>query len=283
MLGFAKLAEVREAESLAELAVRINSAHEAGEHSCQKGIEYFRAAGEALLKAKSKCGHGRWLGWLETNIKCTERQARRYMALAQTDVTSDLEGAWRVILGNDDKMAHVGRATGEHEWYTPREYIEAAEKVLGAIDLDPASSDAAQKVIKAKQYFTKGDDGLTKEWTGRVWLNPPYNLNLIGKFTAKLRQHYQDGDITSALLLVNNATETTWFQEVARHASSICLLAGRIRFLDEEGNAVGAPLQGQAILYFGRDVNSFERELGNFGLCFRQAGPGHKPIPRPVT
>ena len=41
---------------------------------------------------------------------------------------------------------HVGHASGEYEWYTPPEYIDAARDVLGAIDLDPASTDAGDAV-----------------------------------------------------------------------------------------------------------------------------------------
>jgi hypothetical protein len=64
--------------------------------------------------------------------------------------------------------------TGEVEWYTPREYVDAAREVLGAIDLDPATSAVAQRTIQASRFFTREDDGLQHEWHGRVWLNPPY-------------------------------------------------------------------------------------------------------------
>lgn len=64
--------------------------------------------------------------------------------------------------------------TGENEWYTPAEHLERARQVLGSIDLDPASSDFAQQRVKAAQHFTIEDDGLKREWAGRVWLNPPY-------------------------------------------------------------------------------------------------------------
>jgi DDE superfamily endonuclease len=54
------------------------------------------------------------------------------------------------------------RATnsGEFEWYTPAEHVELVREVLGGIDLDPASNDKAQEVVRAAAYFTKADDGL---------------------------------------------------------------------------------------------------------------------------
>jgi len=64
------------------------------------------------------------------------------------------------------------------EWYTPAEYIEAARAVMGDIDLDPATCAAAQEMIRARTFLTKEDDGLTRPWHGRVWLNPPYSGSL---------------------------------------------------------------------------------------------------------
>jgi ParB family chromosome partitioning protein len=163
--------------------------------------------------------------------------------------------------------AHVSANTGIPEWYTPERIIEAAREVLGEIDLDPASSAIAQRTVRARDYFTLDDDGLSKAWFGRIWLNPPYAADLVTKFVGKLCDHIEAGHVTQAILLVNNATETKWFQRAGHLATAISFPAGRVKFLDENGNEKGAPLQGQAILYFGASIDSFRRVFGPFGFC----------------
>jgi protein gp37 len=76
-------AEVRPAEDLAELAAAINADHEAGEAATRKGLERFRAAGEKLIRAKGRCGHGKWLPWLEKNVNFKVTQASCYMRVAR--------------------------------------------------------------------------------------------------------------------------------------------------------------------------------------------------------
>ena len=69
-----------------------------------------------------------------------------------------------------------------------------------------------------------------------LWLNPPYSRDLISKFAEKL----VDSDFSQAIVLVNNATETEWFQLLSRVSSAVCFHSGRIRFL------VGSHVQQQA-------------------------------------
>jgi phage N-6-adenine-methyltransferase len=161
---------------------------------------------------------------------------------------------------------HVSYNSGNNEWYTPAEYIYAARDVMGSIDLDPASSELANKTVNADTYYTAEDDGLTKEWFGHVWMNPPYSSDLIGKFADKLISHYQNGDIEEAIVLVNNATETNWFQTLLEKCLAVCFLKRRVKFIDTEGNPSGAPLQGQAILYFGNKPACFGERFKEFGV-----------------
>lgn len=166
------------------------------------------------------------------------------------------------------KAVHVSQNTGMPEWYTPPEYLDAARNVLGGFDTDPASSEIAQKRVQAKTFYTVDDDGLSKRWSGRVWMNPPYTAGLVDKFLSKLLSHLELSEVTDAIVLVNNATDTKWFQGACGAASCVCFPSGRIKFLDPEGNP-GAPLQGQAIIYFGSDAESFCREFASFGFCAR--------------
>lgn len=159
---------------------------------------------------------------------------------------------------------HVSYNSGNNEWYTPADIIEAARAVMGSIDIDPASNDIAQKVVKAKIYYTAETNGLNKKWTGNVWLNPPYASELIGKFVDKLikeQEHYEQ-----AIILVNNATETEWFRKIISIASAVCFPKGRVKFYLPDGKT-GAPLQGQAILYIGASPKKFTDTFLKVGWC----------------
>ena len=159
---------------------------------------------------------------------------------------------------------HVSHNAGEHEWYTPAEYIAAVKEVLGEIDLDPASSAKAQETVGARVWYDKDEDGLEQDWSGRVWLNPPYESGLVDRFMAKLRESFDARHVDEAISLTNNATDTEWFGGAAESASAMCVVLKRIKFLDADGNP-GAPLQGQVCLYFGHRPAAFVDSFSGFG------------------
>jgi phage N-6-adenine-methyltransferase len=161
--------------------------------------------------------------------------------------------------------AHVAHNSGNNEWYTPPVFIAAARAAMGSITLDPASSPVANNTVGAEDFFTAEQDGLTQSWRGNVWMNPPYAQPLISQFAEAVSEKYDAKEIKRACVLVNNATETAWFQRMLESASAVCFLRGRVRFLDPDGNPSGAPLQGQAVLYLGENPFRFAKAFNEHG------------------
>lgn len=159
---------------------------------------------------------------------------------------------------------HVTNNSGCNEWYTPEKYIDLAREVLGEIDLDPASCAFANETVKARLFYSEDDDGLTKPWHGRVWMNPPYSADLVFKFAEKFVGEYNDGNVTEGIVLVNNATETAWFASLVSAATAVCFPRGRIRYQSQNRESL-APLQGQAFLYFGENGDKFLQVFSEIG------------------
>lgn len=152
---------------------------------------------------------------------------------------------------------HVASNTGNNEWYTPSAFVEMARTVMGSIDTDPASSNIAQQCVKAKQHYTETDNGLEQVWAGNVWMNPPYSQPIIAEFAKTLIDKWEGQEFSQAIVLVNNATDSKWMQQMLLRADAVCFPEGRIKFIDEDGAPSGSPLQGQAFLYFGTDRKRF--------------------------
>lgn len=66
------------------------------------------------------------------------------------------------------------------DWATPQSFFDDLNKEFD-FELDVCASDQNAKCPK---YFTKSDDGLSQEWTGKCWMNPPYGRD-IGKWVQK--------------------------------------------------------------------------------------------------
>lgn len=199
-------------------------------------------------------------------------KARKFAARTDDEFETFVGKAMQKITdGIEGRRPNRTGFTADNEWFTPPEYIALARAVLGGIDLDPASHRVAQKIIQAANYFTPKDDGLSREWSGRVWLNPPYAQPLIGHFVEKLVSEFAFGRVKAAILLTHNYTDTSWFHKAANVAAMICLTRGRIRFIALDGG-IAAPTQGQAFFYFGNDSTAFLHKFKDVGfICSKVA------------
>lgn len=102
-------------------------------------------------------------------------------------------------------------------------------------------------------------NGLVREWSGRVWCNPPYSD--IEPWVKKAWLEYRRGDCdVIAMLLPANRTEQPWWQDLVEDQRDMGLglrthfLPGRVRFGhpgNPKGHGVGSPPFGCVLLVWG--------------------------------
>lgn len=167
------------------------------------------------------------------------------------------------------KTGEVGsiKSSESNEWYTPAVYIDAARRALGEIDLDPASSEQANRTVQATRIYTAEDDGLAQPWAGRVFLNPPYG-GAQAPFVGKLAEEISAGRVTAAIALVSAySTDTRWFQPL--WDGTLCFLTGRIKWDNPTGRQSSATI-GSVFVYFGPEPDAFARAFARFGPIVRR-------------
>lgn len=114
--------------------------------------------------------------------------------------------------------AHQSAHMKNDEWLTPPSILSA----LGEFDLDPCAP-IVRPWDTAKHHYTLPEDGLSKPWFGRIWLNPPFGRHAV-KWLRKLRDH------GNGIALIPARTETAMFYETVWGGRRVCYLsrAGRI-------------------------------------------------------
>lgn len=151
------------------------------------------------------------------------------------------------------------------EWFTPPEILNLVREVLGTIDLDPASCETANQLVQAEQYFTQADNGLTKEWHGKVFLNPPYGKHGQKQWSRRMVDAYLSKEIEEGILLVNSATGNKWFKPLKEFP--ICFPDFRIKFIS---GMKESPTHSNALVYFGDNVELFAEKFGTIGAVMKK-------------
>jgi hypothetical protein len=126
---------------------------------------------------------------------------------------------------------------------------------LGEFDLDPC---AYREHRTAKRLVVWPEDGLAAEWSGRVWLNPPYSSP--EPWMRKLRSH------GNGIALVLASVDTAWFHNEASGADGICFIRGRPNFLRTDGSAVQL-MRATILIAFGH-LNALSLAQSGLGPVF---------------
>ena len=117
------------------------------------------------------------------------------------------------------------------EWATPRGLFDELNNEFG-FTLDPCCTHLNRKCEK---YFTKEDDGLSKDWSGEiVFCNPPYGRD-ISKWVRKCHLEAQKG--TTVVMLLPARTDTSYFHDYIYGQYEVRFIRGRLHFNDSNGRA----------------------------------------------
>ena len=159
------------------------------------------------------------------------------------------------------KVGHKKKSSDR--WYTPPYIVELVVQVLGEIDLDPCADDG--KHISCKRHYTACDDGLIREWEGRVFMNPPYSQPSV--WMEKLQAEIKSKRVTEAIALVPAATDTKWLSPVLK-SQPVCFWTGRIKFLSEDYQPRNSARQSHVLVYWGLRKERFREVFEKYGVVY---------------
>ena len=174
------------------------------------------------------------------------------------------------VVGHDGK-SYPGDVN--HERYTPSAIVDAVRRVFGQIDLDPASSTKANKVVQAKSIFTKRINGLRRRWHGRVFLNPPFDD--WPSWVAKLNQEIEAGRVKEAIVI--GPANISAFCPLFKRTSLLFIPRERPKYYDPDSDRLIDPPFGSLICYVGRNRDRFIKAFGAKG---EMLGPVRKKVSR---
>lgn len=128
------------------------------------------------------------------------------------------------------------------EWETPNDLFQKLNEEFH-FTLDACASDDNHK---CDNYYTKENDGISKNWGGRtVFCNPPYSE--IAKWVEKC---YREGtkDNTTVVMLIPARTDTRYFHNFILHRSEIRFVEKRVKF---GGSKWNAPFPSMIVIFRG--------------------------------
>jgi phage N-6-adenine-methyltransferase len=141
-------------------------------------------------------------------------------------------------------VRHGGAMTGVHFssatdlWATPTKFYDELN-IEFSFTLDVC---ATLENAKCKKFFTVDDDGLSQEWNGVCWMNPPYGRT-IGDWMKKA--YHSSLKNATVVCLVPSRTDTNWWHDFAI-MGEIRFIKGRLKF---GGHKNSAPFPSAVVIF----------------------------------
>ena len=155
------------------------------------------------------------------------------------------------------------------EWYTPGYILDRVYNVM-PIDLDPCSPKIP--TVKCNTYYSLEDDGLSHDWFGNVFMNPPYGRE-IKTWVSKFISEWESDHIQNAILLVPVKSDTAWWRNLVTRSWCWCGINGRVTFISPSGSSSNVGTFASALILFTRS-NTTGREfilsMRDIGLIWKQ-------------
>lgn len=157
----------------------------------------------------------------------------------------------------------INQDSGNTEWYTPSDIIEAARECLSYIELDPFSCAKANETVRAMNYYSLADnqDGFVLPWGETNWVNHPFSRENNSRIASKAIAEHKKG--ATIVIITFAATSEKWFQPLLRFPQ--CFLHGRTNYLDQNGNKVKGVTKGSVVTYLGDSVEYFYEAFKHLG------------------
>jgi len=142
-------------------------------------------------------------------------------------------------------------SSNDNSWATPQDFFDKLNEEFN-FTLDPC---ATPQTAKCKKFYTKHDDGLSKDWAGEtVFVNPPYGRE-IGKWVKKCYEESLKPN-TTIVILMPSRTDTLYFHRYILDKSQIRFIKGRLKFVDSVGNCFSpAPFPSMIVIFNGKETN----------------------------
>ena len=138
----------------------------------------------------------------------------------------------------DKNTREVMFSSKSDEWGTPSDLFESLNRKFN-FTLDPC---ATHENKKCNKYYTKEEDGLSKDWGGEsVFINPPYTGGAIGKWVKKAYEETTKNSDTSVVCLIPSRTDTKYWHDYCMKSAHIYFIKGRLKFVGEANNSAPFP------------------------------------------